>query len=499
MKPSLTVSALHNPSRQGSRANRRGGRPGRPPRVLVVVHSRLMLLCATDPKSAGCGDLSVLTCRICEAYIMQPGRIYSPPHLLLGSRRCNVVLVFETITIFLLVGCSVEPRPKVLNAVESNWTDPQALRIRWSQSVPGSSRITSLHVDYAGRLHALLEYQDATGNPPGNITNKFYYLTSDDQVNLLHHAFSEGNGSIDSPGLAVDNQGWAHVLWYAHSDIGSGDATATDLLYRVFKSGAWGSTATIYRGSGGDVQQRVLVPSFDRLNQLHIFHAADEEEVRYLRVSGTGNYISVNVGQRVIYPSWANPLPLRSPEIVYVSTTLPETSTQMTSDLFHSHIQLSDSVARVAVYVNPRSYSFSPQLALDSDGTRHLVWLESGTDDRSPRRLLYTNSRSGSTWSTPQDITPTETNLRVLHAPQLYVDRKSRLHLTFSALGRLHSDRPTYYYMRRSNGYWSTTGKLFASTDPISAGLKTAYDSESRLYAIWQVSDGTFYLSTLDI
>lgn len=119
--------------------------------------------------------------------------------------------------------------------------------------------------------------------------------------------------------------------------------------------------------------------------------------------------------------------------------------------------------------------SFSPALALDSQGYSHAVWYGDG-ETQSDWSIWYANNRSGS-WSAPKKIT-TGSNLKF---PKIAVDSSDVLHVVYEDRG---VNQIMYTHSTDHGQTWSSKFNLSASPNKAYAP-DIAVDLDGNQHAVW--------------
>ncbi|UCE07991.1 MAG: T9SS type A sorting domain-containing protein, partial [bacterium] len=146
----------------------------------------------------------------------------------------------------------------------------------------------------------------------------------------------------------------------------------------------------------------------------------------------------------------------------------------------------------VEVYASP-SYSYFPVIAVDSQDTRHIVWLENGvipqiivTGD-----FFHSFSRDGVYWSSPIIVTDPVDSKSLGREPGLIVDRDGDVHLIWEEGDMLESKWSEIYYAQwlKEGELWSPPVPLTSDIDGISKNRPNlTLDDFGRLHFIFSLT-----------
>ena len=140
---------------------------------------------------------------------------------------------------------------------------------------------------------------------------------------------------------------------------------------------------------------------------------------------------------------------------------------------------LESAFAPVLNLSNTSGDSWYPQLAVDGNGTLHVVW---GDDTPGSSGIYYVRRDSDGTWSSPRNIS---NNSGYSNIPQLAVDGNGVLHVAW--LDDTPGNYDIYYAWRDSDGTWSSPQNISNSFgNPFY--LQLAVDGSGALYVVWSES-----------
>jgi hypothetical protein len=130
---------------------------------------------------------------------------------------------------------------------------------------------------------------------------------------------------------------------------------------------------------------------------------------------------------------------------------------------------------------NNSSQSRSPSLAVDSQGTTYVAWHDFGPGKFS---IFYSQRPKGGTWSDPYNVT---SNREASTNPALAVDNQGTLHLVWQEDTLEDTDvyyTDIYYASRNQDGTWSEPVNI-SKTHGDSYGASIAVDSQDDVHVVW--------------
>lgn len=211
---------------------------------------------------------------------------------------------------------------------------------------------------------------------------------------------SNNHSYAGSPALAAEGDGVAHVVWIA--DRGAGNY---DVLYAQRTSdGNWSAPQNISNSPAASYGPVIILGGSETV---HVF---------WLEGGPCSNtiYHTYKVGDG----PWSNP-----------------------QDISHS--------SRGAAGF---------QIAIGAEGTLHVAWEDNPCNYGEPAEVFYAQRTSDGTWSSPQNVS---NNATWSHAPRIAIDTAGTVHLVWRDTGGL--GQAVDYAWRQSNGSWSTPTVVFST------------------------------------
>lgn len=305
--------------------------------------------------------------------------------------------------------------------------------------------------------------------------------TAEGEIGSLYHTFgSSGAWSSpteiigDSPSLATGSAGEVHMAYVSQS------GATLDVFYMRWDGSAWTLPVNVSQTSGISSAPAIAYTSG---GVLHLIWADN--------TSGT---MALQHGQSSDGVSWSTfPIPNGDGEapavavgpgdVLNVVWQSPDALTGQ-NDVWYMEYDAGKWSLPEAVSDSPDVNSIAPDVAVDPDGTVHVVWQEAiGTNS-----AIYHAARSAGTWSSPQDVSGT---LASASLPALHINSIGSGFLAWdegsSIMGRA-LDVGTGRWLAREE----VAVDIFGISDP------AVYLRGGTVYAIWaeEVLDpnwGIFY------
>lgn len=382
-----------------------------------------------------------------------------------------------------------EPSP----ATTAGWSTPREIVGLQAVLVSQENRVSDLAVDQAGRLHAV--FIDSTDRGRGH---RVVYARSDGTWGAFA-VLDSTPGHSDLATIVTDRRGHATVLWFKARDPRARGPQVTDLVSRTLDGSTWRPTESVFRHDQPITGYGVAF--IDRPDGVTAGVATIEgSEWRSLERSGDRWDVGAPIAGNGHQFAWASQN--RGEEqraLAYIGTFWTPAHPANTSDvglrvLRGRVFDLPNVVHRDLVH-----FSYHPRLALDSRGTYHVLWHETGpVGGMLPRRILYATSADGRQWSPARDVTPDLTRGEGVYSPRLHIDARDRLHYTFTYFASGGASNPVPVYMRLENGAWLPAERVFPEFAAIDSELETAMDAQGRLWAVFGDGRGRYYSSVLD-
>ncbi len=335
-----------------------------------------------------------------------------------------------------VIGLSVQhvaaqPQPLI-------WSEP--MNLSNSPSLPSS--LPTVAADQWGNVHVFwLELDPNRVSDSENVRgDAIFYRQYDGQAwSQPLDIFATQDGSIfEYPDVAVDNQGFLHLIWssengllYSQAHISNAAASAR----------AWNPPYILAEQAPIERPQIVI----DNTGRLHVVYAAVNADgfIHYLQSSDGGNI-------------WTSPVEIsESPQ-----------------DSIHRHV--------------------SPQLVLGENGRKHVAWFEaSPLSGWAGTRVwyAYSDDENGERWSNPLLLAEAKTPDEIQGTVSLGISRQNRLSAVW-VCGQV-TNRCT----RSSNDdgeTWGTTERIFGDRASRAGWDAMAADAEGTNYLIVQLRGGSY-------
>ncbi|KON27466.1 hypothetical protein AC481_04865 [miscellaneous Crenarchaeota group archaeon SMTZ-80] len=133
-----------------------------------------------------------------------------------------------------------------------------------------------------------------------------------------------------------------------------------------------------------------------------------------------------------------------------------------------------------------------PSVAVDINGTVHVVWMDEtnygGSD--SIVDIVYKFKPNGGDWSTTE-VVSTESN-QLSYFPSLAVEIDGTVHIVWaenSSYGDSGDDYDIFYKMKTIDGYWTTTELVSVESINDSLYPSVAVDNEGTIHVVWDEFD----------
>jgi hypothetical protein len=269
------------------------------------------------------------------------------------------------------------------------------------------------------------------------------------------------------PQVQVDEQGAMHV-------VGLVDATPDDIYYHWRASdGTWSGSQNI-SSSSGDTYCPLL--ALDRNGAAHVVWRDDTSgsgDIYYSRRGSDGIWIGA---RNISVTSGASLEPQLAVEGNGAAHVVWYDETSGNGDISYAWRGSDGFWSSSQNISNMAGSSHSPQLAVYGNGTVHVVWSEnsSGRGD-----IYYCERSPNGKWSSPQNISNTAGRSG---SPQLAVSGSGTVHVVWSDLTPGHVD--IYHAWRRSDGTWSTPGKV-SNSSAFSFAPIVVVDGKETPHAMW--------------
>jgi len=363
-----------------------------------------------------------------------------------------------------------EPEPGPIEDLRT-WSLPEHIDLI-PPEVLRDTRPTSIVASQGGKLHLML-----TAPADTLAEHDFFRLTylRYDGITWTHQTDIDGFG-IFKPATSINTpDGRQHFFWAGVApEHRQSPATArvTDLFYCVWDGAACSEPVSLF---AGDVLQFFYLDQavVDHTGAIHLVFKYQGRMYHLIMQPGGSTTVTRIEGSS--YPS------LRRQDaalyLVWVSFPL---SSGGSNDVFYRSYRDGGWTPSRNIFHDVQQKAHVPALAIDKDGTHHLVF-HTLVDDGPQVDLLYMVSRDeGATWSAPEVLYSTRSFFS--DPPMLVVDAFNVLHLRFSHWGVLpFIDN---FYMTLREGVWSEPVVLFPGHPSRTAAFMTV-DGSNRLHAVW--------------
>ncbi len=321
---------------------------------------------------------------------------------------------------------------------------------------------------------------------------------------------TESTSAAFSPSLVVDMSGNVHVAWHDTSDF-QGSGTDYDIFYKMRNAttNTWTMTEVISTWSPGDSVSPVL--ALDGTDTVHlvwcdsteylgsglfrdVFYRArdattrtwsDTELVSTESTLGTMNVVLIAEATGNLHIAWTDVTDYAgagTDEDVFYKFRNATTGTWMTAEV---------------ISTESTNDSFSPCLALDTDGTVHVAW-EDYTDYNGAGMdgdVFYKQKNiTTGTWTTTVVVSTESTESS--WKPSLAVDMKGTVHVAWEDITNQSqsSDCDIFYKLRNATaGTWTTTEMITSWSTGTAKNLQIAvHENTGTVNLVWD--DSTDYL-----
>ena len=404
--------------------------------------------------------------------------------ILLAVERAPAVCALAVV----LAGCA--PHARRAEAPDAGPSEPAVIATLSGRLASSGYRVAALHADPLGRLHLVVE-GDENRHP---YAERLYYAVRERGRWSRSVPLSETPGLSHGARVAAGRDGRVHVLWYEHRG-GAHPRTATDVLVRTRDAaGRWTPPVSLYREAAGFEPMPMGVRA-DSGSGVHVLHATRDRGLGRLVLARGRWWPAGFTDDRAYEPHWAGSD--GAPAFAYVAA-IPRPGQPAKSDVY---VRVSEDLGwgePLPIHPADGEFSHHPQLVVDSGGTWHAVWLAGRGGQVLPTRLFYASSPDGVAWTPPVELTPRGADVAELFSPRLALDRRGRLHLTFTQAREGISDH-SLFYVRKDGSGWSEPERLFAELGYAAPELETALDGEGRLHLVWKDAKGRYRHAALDL
>lgn len=372
----------------------------------------------------------------------------------------------------------LEPEPGPIEDLRT-WSLPERIDVAPVDQF-ASNPITSISTSNQQDLHlSLIALGDTL------VEHDFFRLT------YLHYDGSTWTHQTDVDGLGLFKpatsintpDGRQHFFWAGVApEHRQSPATArvTDLFYCVWDGAACSEPVSLF-ASGVLTHFYMDQAVVDHTGAIHLVF--NYQTGMYHLVMPPGGSATVTRIEGSSYPSLR-----RKDEALYLVWVSFPSSDGGSNDVFYRAYRDGGWTPVRNIFHHVQRSAHVPALAIDHDGTHHLVFhAEVGNGPQVD--LLYMVSRDeGATWSAPEVLYSTRSFFS--DPPVLVVDAFNVVHLRFSHWGVLpFIDN---FYMTLREGVWLEPVVLFPGHPSRTAALITV-DGSNRLHAVWKSEDALYH------
>jgi ribosomal protein L31 len=307
--------------------------------------------------------------------------------------------------------------------------------------------------------------------------------------------FNESTTASLSPKIALDDAGNVHLVWYDHTDY-KGAGTDPDIFYRL-----WNATT--------DSWEPIEVVSFEHNGTSYTPSiAVDKGGHLHLAWTDSTNYKGAGGDYDIFYKRWNATTSIWSPTEVVSNTSSDWSQSNAIAvdidgnayivwddrsnysgagsdyDIFYRCWNATSANWTLVQVVSSESggESYNPSVAVDSNGTVHVVWRESAG-------IYYKYwNLTALTWNTVELVSTESQGIVIL--PEIAVDGTGHVHVVWkeeSAYGNSGSDDDIMYKRwNATTGNWTTTEVVSTESSEFSGYPSFAVDNDGNSHIAWK-------------
>ncbi|MFL5537855.1 MAG: hypothetical protein ACJ8J0_02630 [Longimicrobiaceae bacterium] len=398
--------------------------------------------------------------------------------------------------LLLLAACDAAPRAlhAAAPAGAPAWSAPlDAPALSRALGSAASPTPAAAAVDGAGTLHAVF----AADADRDGWADALYYARLDGAGWSPPRPLAAGGPLAESPQLAVEGDGTVHLLWYAHGGTASPPSVPTELVHRALRAGRWSAPEVVYREPlAAGIPDLSLSAATGPDGAVEVLFQAQGRGIGHLtlrRGRASPPEFLDHDGRMTAFAAAPAGRPL---ELAYIGEAVSALRPSAENDVFVRPLRARRPFPDVEVHSVPRRYSHYPQLVVDSDGVRHLFWLEDTDGDIFPEALYHAASRDGRGWSAGEDVTPPALRGGVILRAAAVAGRDGRIHLALRhTRGEGRGDG--FYAFSLQGGSPSPLVTLAAPGRLAAGDAQLVRDARHRrVIALWRGADGVFRRAT---
>jgi len=296
---------------------------------------------------------------------------------------------------------------------------------------------------------------------------------------------SECPGDSQGSLMVIDSEGTIHVAWTDDTDINGADGDS-DIFYKTKSVGGdWSSVEVVTAESAyPSAVASLAVDTFGNVHMAGLGLNTDENKYYgfYMMKPFGGNWSPAEL----IFPDnhdyWDGPyLACDAEGTVHVVWCANNSGDW---DIFYRNKPIGGSWSPVEV-VSKESNRFPdyPALAVEPDGTVHVVWSECYYGlfgSQYPHDIFYKKRSSDGKWSTPK-IVSTEGIFVYSIAPSIVIGSDGAVHIAWTDLRGISAN--ILYRIKSPDGTWSRIERI--TTNALTLQAELAVGSDGTVHAVW--------------
>ncbi len=368
----------------------------------------------------------------------------------------------------------------------------------WSASGPPLPSVVS-SIFHSGEYAALLGCQGAAFSDPWSVSNtpnetrypqvavedsgsvdvvwlqeeggsntEVYYSQRGISGWLIPQNISNTPNEASAPILLVSGGGAVlHTVWTENQGAGNWD------VFYTRREGPWASPVNISNNSGASADPRLAV---DASGAVHVLWS-----------DNTGGTADIYYARRALDGTWSSPWNISTSP---VNSSVPQLAAETSgvlhavwvegTDIYYRQRSAGGSWATPYNVSNSASTSTAPRVAVDAGGAAHVVWVEDAD-------IYYARRTSAGSWSSPLNISM---NSGASARPQLVVDSGGAVHVIWR--DNTPGNQDFYYARRASDGTWSGPQNISDSATN-SEYARMALDASGALYVVWSEASDIYF------
>jgi len=375
------------------------------------------------------------------------------------------------------------------------WSDPEII----SKETSESSYRASLAIGLDDTIH--IAWKDKTDyNGSGNDWDVFYrYKPINGNWSTIEVVSTENTSECSCLSLTVDNNDTVHIAWAARTD--EINSLIDKIYYRSkTRNGVWGKISCVSNESTKDC----ACPSIEVDNK-GIVYVVWNKGIVYVVWPDSTNYNNSGTDYDIFYKSKTENGQWGTPEVVSMESTNDSLVASLAIDnngtvhvIWQEEIKGKNSDTNYDIFYKSKtengqwgplevvssestSQSLSASIDIDNKGTIHVIWNDrtSISDSGTDYDIFYKFKTNDGIWSETQVISKeSNTNCRW---PSLNVDNINKVHVAWADQTNYQNagnDYDIFYKSKKENGQWSSLEVI--STESISDSNWPSFDIDSK-------------------